>query len=190
MDPLRIILFSGLIVHKLVWELLKKRARALQSVPSHSTVRGRAFIKMIKLLVLLFLLYQTLFLNVLPIADDPFVLRVWGASIYSLGLATAILGRVQLGRNWVDLEDYQVLPEQSLTTAGIYRYIRHPIYSGDMLLLVGLELALNSWLVLATVILLAVVVRQALAEEALLARVYPNYGSYCRATKRFIPFVA
>jgi protein-S-isoprenylcysteine O-methyltransferase Ste14 len=94
-----------------------------------------------------------------------------------------------LGKNWVDLEDYQVLPEQLLVTEGIYRYVRHPIYTGDVLLLVGLELALNSWLVVAVLIPLAVFVRQALAEEALLSRVFPEYAAYCQRTKRFIPFL-
>jgi protein-S-isoprenylcysteine O-methyltransferase Ste14 len=105
-------------------------------------------------------------------------------------LGTAVLGRVQLGKNWIDLEDYRVLPEQSLTTKGIYRYIRHPIYSGDILLLTGLELALNSWLVVVVFVPMIVAVKQALAEEALLARVFPAYGEYCRRTKRFIPFIA
>ncbi len=150
----------------------------------------KCLVKPLKILVLVFILTQTLFLDLFPIADDPYVLQICGSLIYFLGLCTAILGRIQLGENWVDLEDYQVLPEQSLTTHGIYRYIRHPIYSGDIILLIGLQLALNSWLVVMVFAVLMVTVKQVLAEEVLLARVFPNYGAYCRRTKRFIPFVA
>jgi protein-S-isoprenylcysteine O-methyltransferase Ste14 len=109
--------------------------------------------------------------------------------IFLTGLLMAVLGRLQLGRNWLDLEDSHVLPDQSLTTGGIYAYIRHPIYAGDILLLIGLELALNSWLVLAVLVPLAVVVRQVLTEESLLSNVFPGYESYRKRTKRFIPFI-
>ena len=189
MDPLRIFLFGGLLVHKLLWEVLKSREHSVvrSPVPASS---GKTLIKVIKAFALLFFACQTLFLDLLPIAEEPFALRLSGAAIFSFGLATALIGRLQLGENWSDLEESRILPGQSLTTGGIYRYIRHPIYSGDILLLVGLQLALNSWLVIAIVIPLLIVVKQALAEEAMLARVYPNYDCYRKQTKRFIPFIA
>lgn len=190
MDPLRIVLFLGLVSHKLLWEFLKWKSEARKLRSPSQGLAVKWLIKPLKMFVLAFILIQTLFLDLLPIAQDPYFLRIFGTLIYFAGLGTAILGRVQLGKNWVDLEDYQVLPEQSLTTRGIYRYIRHPIYSGDILMLTGLELALNSWLVVIVFAFLLVTVKQALAEEVLLARVFPNYGDYCKRTKRFIPFVA
>jgi protein-S-isoprenylcysteine O-methyltransferase Ste14 len=190
MDPLRIVLFLGLILHKVLWEFLKTRDGWPKARPQSQEFVVRWFIKPLKMVVLAFFLIQTLFLDLLPIAQNPSVLQICGTLIYFVGLGTAVLGRVQLGKNWVDLEDYQVLPEQSLTTHGIYRYVRHPIYSGDILLLTGLELALNSWLVVLILVPMVVAVKQALAEEILLARVFPGYAAYCRRTKRFIPFVA
>jgi protein-S-isoprenylcysteine O-methyltransferase Ste14 len=190
MDPLRIVLFLGLVSHKLLWEFLKRTSEARKSQsPSQARV-VKWLIKPLKMVVLAFILIQTLFLDLLPITEDPYFLRLCGTVIYLVGLGTAVLGRIQLGNNWLDLEEYQVLPEQSLTTHGIYRYIRHPIYSGDILLLTGLQLALNSWLVVMVFPLLLVTVKQALAEEGLLARVFPDYRAYCRRTKRFIPFIA
>ena len=82
-----------------------------------------------------------------------------------------------------------MLPGQSVVERGIYRYIRHPIYTGDLVLLGGLQLALNSWLVLAVAPLAAVVIRRTLAEEALLDQRLAGYRAYCARTKRFIPFV-
>ena len=66
-----------------------------------------------------------------------------GLILYTAGLAIAIIGRIELGKNWANIEDYQVLHEQKLVDKGMYRLIRHPIYSGDILLIFGLELALN-----------------------------------------------
>jgi protein-S-isoprenylcysteine O-methyltransferase Ste14 len=82
-----------------------------------------------------------------------------------------------------------VLPEHSLVQHGLYRYVRHPIYTGDLLMLAGLQLALNSWLVLAVALAAVVVVRQSRVEEAMLARHMPGYPVYRARTKRFIPFV-
>jgi protein-S-isoprenylcysteine O-methyltransferase Ste14 len=188
MEPLRLTLFLGLVLHKFLWELLRRRDGAAR-VRLQSKARGRWLLKLIKGLVLGFLAFQTLFLDLWPISDQPSQLRILGTAIYFLGLVTAAVGRLQLGKNWVDLEDYQVLPNQLVITHGIYRYIRHPIYVGDILLLVGLELALNSWLVLGVVLLLLVVIRQALAEEYLLSQKFPLYNDYCTQTKMFIPFL-
>ena len=190
MDALRMTLFLGLVLHKLLWELMRKGVRKPAVQHLFTGLSAKVFVKPLKALALAFFLFQTLFLNIFPIAGDPSALRFWGTLVYFLGLGTAILGRVQLDQNWIDLEDYQVLPEQSLTTKGIYRYIRHPIYTGDIVLLTGLELALNSWLVLAVIVPLVIAVKQALAEEVLLAQVFATYPDYCKRTKRFIPFVA
>lgn len=185
-DLVRVLLFLGLVLHKAVWEILKRadgpRRRAAAS-------RSLQLIKTGKVLALAFLLVQTLFLDVLPIAAAPAWLPLVGGIFYLLGLGIAVAARVQLGRNWLDLESFDVLPEQTIVDRGIYRHVRHPIYTGDLLLVAGLELALGSWLVLAVVPLALFIVRQVLAEETLLSRTFPAYARYCAETKRFIPFV-
>jgi len=185
-DLLRVLLFLGLVLHKAVWEVLK---RADPPPRRAAMPRRLQLIKALKLLVLAFLLVQTLFLDVLPISTAPGQLQLLGGVLYLLGLGIAVTARVQLGRNWLDLESFDVRPEQTIVDRGIYRYVRHPIYTGDLLLVTGLELALNSWLVLAVVPLALFVVKQVSAEETLLSRTFPSYARYCAGTKRFIPFV-
>ena len=188
MDLFRLILFCGLVFHKFLWEVLKRKGQAA-GVQPRSRPPGNWLVKLIKGTVLVFLLIQALFLDLFPISDEPDRLRLVGFAIFFLGLFTAVIGRLQRGKNWIDLEDYQILSNQSLVISGIYRYIRHPIYTGDILLLLGLELALNSWLVLGVAIPVLISWRQALAEESLLSIAFPDYPSYCKNTKRFIPFV-
>ena len=178
-----------MIFHKAVWEYLKKGSPADTSRSKSFQLNLKSLVKIFKSLVLLFLVVQTLFLSVFPILQNPLVLRVVGTLVYSLGLAVAVIGRFQLGRNWANLEDYQVIPDQQLVRDGIYRFIRHPIYTGDILLVLGLELALNSWLVLIVVPLVILVVRQTLAEEAILSRAFSGYEDYRQQTKMFIPFI-
>ena len=146
-------------------------------------------IKLGKVAALLGLAAQTLWLEIWPISDHSLSLRAVGAAIYTLGLVMAILGRVQLGENWSDIETARVLSQQSVVSRGIYRYIRHPIYVGDLLLVTGLELSLNSWLVLGVILLMPVVIWKALREEEMLKATLPGYAEYCRQTRRFIPFI-
>jgi protein-S-isoprenylcysteine O-methyltransferase Ste14 len=153
------------------------------------SVNLKTILKGGKVAFLLFLIVQTLFLNLFPITENDVPLRVVGEIVYGIGLGTAILGRIQLGRNWANLEDYQVLSGQSLVQTGLYKYIRHPIYIGDVLLIAGLELALNSWLVLLAFPLLLVVFKQAVAEEKILHGAFPGYLVYQKKTKMFIPYL-
>jgi len=183
MDLLRLCLLAGLVVHKVVWEILKR------GVPRAPATPFRRFVKVGKMAVLAGIALQTLLPDILPIASSPQRLRAAGAVIYAAGLLTAVLARLQLGRNWSDIEAGEIQAGHQVIERGLYAYIRHPIYTGDLLLLLGLELALNSWLVLGLALLAPVVLREAIQEENALRAALPGYEAYCRRTRRFIPFV-
>jgi protein-S-isoprenylcysteine O-methyltransferase Ste14 len=185
---LRVILLLGLVVHKLVWEVLKRSGPAVSTSARPPSTRLSP-VKAVKMAALGGLLLQTVRLDVLPISRRSRTVRGLGLALYVAGLTTAIVGRLQLGSNWVDLEDARVLPGQAVVSHGIYRFIRHPIYAGDLLLVTGLQLALNSWLVLGAAALFVVVARRAAAEEDLLSAQLSDYQAYRQATKRFIPFL-
>ena len=183
---LRIYILTGLIVHKLVWEVLKRKQgdapRAQGPVPI-----GIRLSKMVKIGALLGLVVQTLVPPVLPIEFAPKVLPIFGVVLYTAGLLLAIAGRVQLGRNWSDIETATVQPNHMVVSTGVYRLIRHPIYAGDLAMLFGLELSLRSWLVCLVALLVPFVVRKAAAEERKLLTVIRGYKRYCENTHRFLP---
>ena len=62
-------------------------------------------------------------------------------------------------------------------------------YHDNVLLITGLELSLNSWLVVGVVPLLAYVVYRTTIEEQQLRQNLPGYAAYQMRTKRFVPFV-
>lgn len=187
MDFLHAYLFIGIVAHKLVWEVLKRGGPA-QPAPQ-LPLRTR-LIKAVKVAILLGIAIQPFLPNPFPIAADPTILRIAGTVIYTTGLLVAISARLELGKNWSDIETAGVLKEQTVVSGGVYGFIRHPIYTGDLLLLTGLEMALNSWLLVLAILLIPIVLRQAIQEEAILAAKLPGYDAYCRRTKRFVPFVA
>ena len=184
---LKLYLLFGLILHKVIWEVLRKKA---DEKPKETQSLSLLAVKFVKIAILLGVIIQTVLpMDLLPITENPQTIRIVGTIIYSIGLLTAIAARFQLGDNWANIETGQVLQSQQVVAKGIYGFIRHPIYTGDLLLLLGLELALNSWLVLGVSILAPVVMLKAIKEEKMLVQELSGYDTYCSRTKRFIPFV-
>lgn len=183
---LKLYLLAGLIAHKAVWEYLRVRSG---TKPVENRTAGISLVKAVKILILLGIIVQTLLPDVFPILSEPFWIRAVGTAVFTVGLAVAILGRVQLGDNWANIETGQVLEKQQVVSRGLYGYVRHPIYTGDVLLLLGLELALNSWLVLGILLLAPAVFFKAVKEEEMLVRELPGYDSYRARTKRFVPYL-
>jgi protein-S-isoprenylcysteine O-methyltransferase Ste14 len=193
---LRIYLLAGLVLHKTIWEVLKRRRGSFkgsveteQALPPSSRSIAVKFVKAVKVAILIGIAAQTLLPDVLPIVSAPFALRIVGCLIYTIGLLISIFGRLELGENWSAIEATKVLRDHKVVAKGLYRLIRHPIYVGDLLLLLGLELTLNSWLTLGVILLVPIVVLQVVREEQQLFRSLPGYAAYTAHTKRFIPFV-
>jgi len=140
------------------------------------------------LLILLLLLLRT---NVLQghtgVVDNP-LLQGIGVGVLVLGLALAVWARLYLGRNWGTPMSEKVDPE--LVTAGPYRRVRHPIYSGLILAMIGTALAIGIYWLIACVLVAAYFVYSATVEERNMTRLFPaTYPAYKRSTKMLIPFV-
>ena len=190
MNLLRIYLLSGLVAHKAVWELLKRRQlRSNATTDPLTRSLPATVIKLLKVGILLGIIVQTMLPEIAPIEIGSDNLRIVGVALFTVGLIVAITSRVQLGNNWSDIESATILDADAVISNGIYGYIRHPIYVGDLLLLIGLELSLNSWLVAAVLLTLPVVLWKAVREEKMLADKLPGYHTYCLRTKRFIPYL-
>lgn len=101
-----------------------------------------------------------------------------------VGLGFAALR--ELGRHATSPDPYS--PTQALVTSGIYRWMRNPIYLGDLAFVAGLAVALSSlWYVLATILLFVLlhygVVRR---EERYLAQRFGSaYDGYRRQVRRW-----
>src|ERR1700678_395005 len=74
-----------------------------------------------------------------------------GAAVFVSGLAFAVWARVYLGRNWG--MPMTVRGEPELVPSGPYRFVRHPIYTGLLLGVVGTALATNGFGLLIAAVL-------------------------------------
>jgi len=80
---------------------------------------------------------------------------------------------------------------QPVVSTGPYAYVRHPMYSGALLLLVAMPLALGSWWsVLLVVPFFPVLVWRILDEEDFLRKDLPGYAEYMQGVRyRLVPQV-
>lgn len=110
---------------------------------------------------------------------------VWGTCVFG-GLAIALGAALRLGRS---LTPTPVPAEgSSLETGGPYRGVRHPIYSGVLLVVLGLVIRSGSLVHLAIGVVTVVFFdRKAAWEERMLIGRYPDYASYRAATPKFVP---
>lgn len=75
-----------------------------------------------------------------------------------------------------------------LVTDGLYRFVKHPIYSGLLLAALGLTISGGFFPhVLFFVALLFLLNYKASFEEALLTKTYAGYADYSKKTGRFVP---
>jgi protein-S-isoprenylcysteine O-methyltransferase Ste14 len=81
--------------------------------------------------------------------------------------------------------------DQPLVSTGPYAVVRHPMYAGALVMLLGVPLALGSWWALVAVpVMTAVIVWRLLDEERQLARDLRGYEAYCtRVRHRLVPGV-
>ena len=98
---------------------------------------------------------------------------------------------VVLKQNSYAASTITVEPDQPVVSTGAYAIVRHPLYSGALLLLVFTPLALGSyWTLLLLVLTISVLVWRLLDEERFLKRNLPGYADYCRRVRyRLIPWV-
>jgi protein-S-isoprenylcysteine O-methyltransferase Ste14 len=117
--------------------------------------------------------------------------------LFYLGIGAMVAGMAV--REWavLTLRGYfffmvRVRKDHKVIDVGPYRSIRHPAYSGSMLTIVGLGLALRSVagvVVLAVLFSLAYGYRIRVEEKTLLLELGDAYAEYMKRTKRVVPFL-
>ncbi len=136
------------------------------------------------------LILQLLGLPLLRMQNASITVQIIGLALVAIGAGIAISARKTLGSNWAHAFEYQVKQKQELVTSGVYRYIRHPIYTGLIIAFVGGELVAKSYLIGLVFFLALGAYYQAILEEKLLMDHFgDSYKKYMKRTKMFIPFL-
>lgn len=114
----------------------------------------------------------------------------------------ALAGDVLVGIGWLAIlfvfransfssATIETAPDQKVVSTGLYALVRHPMYAGALVMLLGIPIALGSWwgiLVLAAI--LPALIWRLLEEEKFLARNLAGYVEYqIKVRYRLIPMV-
>ena len=163
-------------------------AAAATGVRSGRTRWGRFVgVRIVLVLLALLLIRTRSFKGGQTITKAP-LLQAIGLVVFLSGLALAIWARRYLGRNWGMPMTEKVDPD--LVTTGPYSRVRHPIYSGIILAMIGTAIAVSWYWLLAVILLGAYFVYSAVNEERYMASVFPDtYPTYKRSTKMLVRFV-
>jgi protein-S-isoprenylcysteine O-methyltransferase Ste14 len=116
------------------------------------------------------------------------ILATIGAVVFACGIALAVWARLHLGRNWGMPMTQRAEPE--LVTSGPYRFVRHPIYSGLLLAILGTALVDNLLGLIVVAVLVGYFYYCGTVEERNLTAAFPTaYPEYKSGTKMLIPFL-
>jgi protein-S-isoprenylcysteine O-methyltransferase Ste14 len=118
----------------------------------------------------------------------PASISLVGDVLVALGLGVAMLVVIQNGYAAVNVT---VETGQTLVSNGLYGLVRHPMYTGNVFLMVGIPLALGSYwgliLIVPCMIVLALRIRD---EESLLEQELAGYRDYEQKVHyRLLPYV-
>jgi protein-S-isoprenylcysteine O-methyltransferase Ste14 len=85
----------------------------------------------------------------------------------------------------------EIATDQKVITTGPYSMVRHPMYSGALIMLFGTPLALGSWWELLVFIpFTLIIILRLLDEEKFLSKNLTGYNEYCQKVRyRLIPFL-
>jgi protein-S-isoprenylcysteine O-methyltransferase Ste14 len=110
-----------------------------------------------------------------------------GVVLCVIGIGLVILARASLRRHWT-VPAAPASPE--LVTTGPYAWVRHPIYGGMLLAMLGSAIGQSVLWLLPLAIYGPSFIRSARHEERLLLAQFPErYGAYMQRTKMLLPLV-
>jgi protein-S-isoprenylcysteine O-methyltransferase Ste14 len=121
-------------------------------------------------------------------AGSSALMGVVGVVLCALGIGLAIWARTYLGRNWGMPMSRKENPE--LVTSGPYAYVRHPIYTGMLIAMLGSAIGVTPFWSIPLVLFGLYFVYSARKEEKLMMEQFPEqYAVYMRRTKMLMPFI-
>jgi len=101
-----------------------------------------------------------------------------GTFLVVFGAVINIFGRLYLKGNWAN--HVKIYEGHKLITGGPYRFVRHPLYSSIIIMLLGGSIAYANWLcvVLILVVFIPSMVYRGKQEEEMLSKEFAEYSTY------------
>ncbi len=114
--------------------------------------------------------------------------NVWWLTVVASG---TVIGLTTLAYNKIG--NFSIYPEPKphikLITDGPYRFVRHPMYSSLIIMMLGIAGYNWHWInIVGVVCVMLAVTGKAVMEESFLRKMFTEYDDYAAKTRRFIPW--
>ena len=119
---------------------------------------------------------------------DPHWLRDAALALMTAGLAVRAYAVLTLGKAFST--NVAIRTAQNLKTNGLYRWVRHPSYTGMLLIFAAIGVDTLNWVSLAIMLIFptaALLYRIHVEEDALLKAFGPEYSTYSKEIMRLVP---
>jgi protein-S-isoprenylcysteine O-methyltransferase Ste14 len=162
--------------------------RRMRAGPKAETRTAQKVIVTASVLDMLVMMAFSAFDHRMGWSSVPMWLCLFGDVLVATGLGAAMLVIIQ---NSYASATVTVEAGQPVVSGGLYRFVRHPMYAGDVILMAGIPLALGSyWGLLFVVPGVVVLVFRIRDEEELLSRELAGYREYAHQVRyRMLPYV-
>ena len=116
-------------------------------------------------------------------------MNVVGALIFIIGLVITVNAQMTLKRNYSSM--LRIREGHQLITHGIYKYVRHPVYTGTLLRTFAIPIYTTSLLgfLFALVGIPLFIYRIGVEEQMLIEEFSDEYLEYTKATRKLFPYV-
>ena len=175
------VLLIYIYLYKSDSKLLERRLNRIEKEKSQKRAQFLIYILYVCLFIISSLDHRFFWSNV------PFSVVIVGDVLVSFGYFIIF---IVLKENTYASATIELTPDHKVISTGVYALVRHPMYLGAIVLLLGTPLALGSWwgLLIFFLIAYAITVRL-LDEEKFLTQDLSGYNEYCQKTRyRLIPF--
>jgi protein-S-isoprenylcysteine O-methyltransferase Ste14 len=187
-NTFEVVYLAGLVVGSVIRKVYTARSRGIKTEKKHSNITDIILVFVTGMGMIMPLLY--LFTPWLDFAK--YNLPVWCGCMGTVVFAGAIFmlwrSHADLGRNWS--ATLRITGQHSLVTGGVYRRIRHPMYTAHLLWAIAQGLLLSNWLAGWAFLVLSLplyLVRIPREEQMMLEHFGEEYRQYKTRTGRLIP---
>ncbi|HEY8154608.1 MAG TPA: isoprenylcysteine carboxylmethyltransferase family protein [Myxococcota bacterium] len=190
--PLLMLVFAGVL---LVWPVVRlRRETGVWAVTLHrnttpgNRLMGLVFLGLVLGLVLLVARFALRGPASIGVWDEPSGLVLAGLLLCAAGVLVIAVAQRQMGASFrIGIDDAKT----ALVSRGLFRRVRNPIYSGLLVMLLGVMLAIPcpASVLLGSAAAVAIAIHTRLEERHLLALHGDAYRAYAAAVGRFLPGV-
>lgn len=176
------------ILFFLYWPIKARNTKTIQRREPAASRILRAFILLVAII-----LFSTTRIPLPWLYLQPWRVGLWpfwlGAAVTVAGLLFAIWAREHLGRNWSG--SVTIKQDHELITSGPYTVVRHPIYTGILLGLLGTAIALSEIRGFIGLFLsfLALWIKLRIEERWMRSQFGDSYAAYAHRTAALVPYL-